>query len=124
MNRLPPEAHRTFYNVADALLPPAPGAVALDWAPRVEAFLARRGEASARRLLRILARLEARLGRGWRARAFSRLPRRERAAVLAAWARHPRRRADHAWLLEVLSAAAPAAASPPAAPARQSTSGA
>lgn len=107
MNRLPPEAHRTFYNVADALLPPAPGAVGVDWAPGVEAAVARSGEASARRLLAILSRLEARPLVGWRARAFSRLPRSERSARLARLA--SRRPEDHAWLLSLLAAAAQSA---------------
>lgn len=102
MNRLPSEAHRTLYNVADALLPPPPGAVGVDWAPGVEAFLARRGDAAARRLERLLAKLEARPPWGWRARAFSRLSRTERAARLASGDG-----ADRAWLCELLAEAAP-----------------
>lgn len=104
-SRFSREAARTFYNAADALLPPAPGAVAIDWMPAVEACVARRGEAVARRLSALLARLE-RAPVGWRShRTFSRLAREERAAWLARWAADPRRGADHALLLELLAAA-------------------
>jgi hypothetical protein len=105
VNRLPREAARTLYNVADALLPSPPGALGFDWAAGMETCLARRGEAAARRLIGILGRLERRPLVGWRARAFSRRPRAERAARLARWAGDPRRREDHAFLLALLAEA-------------------
>ena len=102
---LPPPAARMLYNVADALLPPPCGAVAVDWLPGVESVLRGRGDASSRRLLRLLRRLEwAPMLRGTGGR-FWRLTREQWAALLAGWARSPRRAADHAFLLEVLSEA-------------------
>lgn len=93
MNRLPAAAHRAFYNVADALCPPAAGAPVADIAPALEACLARRGEGAVRRLLGILGRLEKRPLRGWKAQAFSALPRLERKARLASLSSD-----DAAWL--------------------------
>ena len=109
---LSPAAARTLYNVADAVLPPSDGCVGFDWAPGVEAALGRRGERAARRLRALLWRLE---WTPWlRGHApFSQLPRSERAALLDAWARRPRRAADHALLCALLAEAHAAASSRP-----------
>jgi len=103
---LPSPAARTLYNAADALHPAAPGEVGFDWAAGVEAELLRRGPPSARRLRALLRRLEWEAR--WRKRQpFWRLPRGERAALLAGLGR--RRPIEHALLLELLeSARAPA----------------
>jgi len=83
---LSPRAARTFYNAADALVPPAggPGAGDVDLVPALETRLA--GWSPLRRLgfVGLLAALE------WqpllrRRRGFSRLPRAERARLLRRW---------------------------------------
>jgi len=102
---LTPGRARTLYNAADALLPPAPGAVALDWAPGVSAALRARGPAAARRLRCLLWRLEQgpRLALSG-TRGFSRLPREARAARLRRLA--ARRPGDFGLLCDVLREAA------------------
>lgn len=95
-----------LYAVADALLPPPPGAPGLDWVPGVEAALARRGSADARRLRRMLWRLERTPGLLLRGTRFWQLPRAERAARLAARSARPRGARDHRLLLALLAEAA------------------
>jgi hypothetical protein len=95
---LSPAEARMLYAVADALLPPAPGAPGFDWVPAVEAALARRANADAQRLRRLLRRLDLApllAGRGGR---FWALPRAVRAARLAAL-----RAEDHRLLRELLA---------------------
>ncbi len=82
---LPPKVARTFYNAADALAPPAPGAVVVDPLPAVEARLAAEGPAAAEALVRALRRLEwIPLLHGHR-RGFSRLSRADRRCMLEGW---------------------------------------
>jgi len=89
-----------LYAVADALLPPVPGAPGFDWVPAVEAELARRVSADARRLRRVLLRLDWAPLLGLHGRRFWRLPRATRAARLAALGA-----ADHRLLLSLLAEA-------------------
>jgi hypothetical protein len=96
---LSPAEARMLYAVADALLPPAPGAPGFDWVPAVEAVLARRPGADAQRLARLLRRLDwapllTGRGRFW---ALPRAARAERLADLGA--------ADHRLLLALLAEA-------------------
>lgn len=101
VRRLPPRRARTFYNLADALVPPGdgPGAGDVDLVPVLEARLARPGPRGAARALGLRALLwalewQARL-RG-RRRGFSWLSRAERAALWRRWRESrlpPRRRA-------------------------------
>jgi hypothetical protein len=102
---LPPVVARLLYNVADALLPPAPGAVALDWMPAVEAVLRRRGPRARRKLLTVLGTLALR-SRLLARRGFPRLSRERRARLLGGMPR-----ADRAWLGALLAEAARAGAS-------------
>jgi hypothetical protein len=97
---LPPVAARQLYNLADALLPPEPGAVALDWMPGVEAVLRRRRPRERRKLLTLLGALEVR-SRLLAWRGFFELPRERRARLLR---RLPR--AHRAWLGRLLAEAA------------------
>jgi hypothetical protein len=108
---LSPDEARTLYNAADALLPPPEGAVALDWAPGVEAALRRRDPAEARRLRRLLVRLEGPWGRVLPRRGFSWQPREARRARLRR--RAARRPGDHAFLCALLREAAAAAVRAP-----------
>lgn len=86
---LPPAAARTFYNVADALLPPGPGRPGggdLDLLRVIEQNEALRAEADWRRVRRTLRWIEwgplwsLRSGRG-----FSWLCREQRRALLGRW---------------------------------------
>ena len=107
--KLPPNAWRTLYNVADALRPAPEGSVAVDLAPAVEAGLESPAEARAlRRTLRWLE-LETRLRRA-PVRGFCWLSRQERCAALAQLQHSPfawRRRAFVRLAAVVDSALAP-----------------
>lgn len=97
---LSPRAARTFYNAADALVPPGdgPGAGDVDLVPALETRLTRWGPLRRLGFVSLLAALE------WqplalRRRGFSRLPRAERARLLGRWERSrlaPRRAAARA----------------------------
>jgi hypothetical protein len=88
---LSPRAARTFYNAADALVPPSPGepgAGDLDLVPELERRLRGEGVGAVRRLWSLLATLE------WQPvatlsarRGFSTLPRERRRAILEGWRR-------------------------------------
>jgi hypothetical protein len=97
---LSPAEARMLYAVADALLPPAPGAPGFDWVPAVEAVLARRPGADAQRLRRLLRRLDWAPLLAGRGRRFWGLPRDARAVRLAALGT-----ADHRLLLALLAEA-------------------
>jgi hypothetical protein len=89
---LSPRAARTFYNAADALVPPGPGgepgAGDLDLVPELEQRLRFEGVGAVRRLWLLLAILEAQPLATLRARrGFSWLPREERRRILDAWRR-------------------------------------
>jgi len=93
-----------LFAAADALLPPAGGAVGFDWVPGVEATLVRRGPAARARLRGLLRRLDWAPWVGLRGGRFWQLPRAARAAELT---RRARRRggADHRLLLALLAEA-------------------
>jgi hypothetical protein len=102
---LSPRAARTFYNAADALVPPGPGgepgAGDLDLVPELERRLRFEGVGAVRRLWLLLAILEAQPLATLRARrGFSWLPREERRRILDAWRRSriPARRRAVEWL--------------------------
>ena len=89
---LPARPARTFYNVADALIPPGPdsglGAGGADLAPDAARLLRERGAGERRRFLWSLWCLEWQpvvtlRGRG----SFSQLPRERRATILRGWQR-------------------------------------
>jgi hypothetical protein len=87
---LSPRAARTFYNAADALVPPGPrgepGAGDLDLVPELERRLRFEGVGAVRRLWLLLAILEAQPLVTLRSRSgFSWLPREERRRILDAW---------------------------------------
>jgi hypothetical protein len=89
---LSPRAARTFYNAADALVPPGPrgepGAGDLDLVPELERRLRFEGVGAVRRLWLLLAILEGQPLATLRSRSgFSWLPREERRRVLDAWRR-------------------------------------
>lgn len=89
---LSPRAARTFYNAADALVPPGPdgepGAGDVDLVPELERQLRFQGVGAARRLTCLLAALEWEPVLALRGRAgFSWLPREARRRILDAWAR-------------------------------------
>jgi len=101
MRGLSPHRARTFYNLADALVPapgPAePGAGDVDLVPALEAWLAgAAGRGRARRVRGILWALEWQARLRGRLRGFSWLSRDERRALWRRWERSrlpPRRRA-------------------------------
>ena len=105
LRRLSPRAARTFYNAADALVPPGPrgepGAGDLDLVPELERRLGCAGVSAVRRLWLLLAILEAQPLVTLRARrGFSWLPRAQRRRILDAWRRSriPARRRAAEWL--------------------------
>ena len=120
---LSPRAARTFYNAADALVPPGPrgepGGGDLDLVPELERRLRFEGVGAVRRLWLLLALLEAQPLVTLRARCgFSWLPREERRRLLDAWLRSRisvRRRAA-AWLAELVDRCHAASAATSAAP--------
>lgn len=126
-------ASRTFYNVADALLPSGPhgvGAGDVDLVPFVERWLRARGPGAARRLTLVLAALEwwPVLGLAAR-RGFSSEPLGTRQALLERWRRSRLRlRSEALAELETLVHEAmrehSKSASQPADSARQSEAGA
>ncbi len=92
MSLLSPRAARTFYNAADALVPPGPrgepGAGDLDLVPELERRLRSEGVGAVRRLWLLLAILEAQpLATLQARRGFSWLPREDRRRILDAWRR-------------------------------------
>jgi len=100
MRRLSPRRARTFYNLADALVPPPgpgePGAGDVDLVPALEAWLAGEGRGRARQVRGILWALEWQARLRGRREGFSWLPREERRALWRRWERSrlpPRRRA-------------------------------
>jgi hypothetical protein len=113
---LSPRAARTFYNVADALVPPGPrgepGAGDLDLVPALERRLRGEGVGAVRRLWLLLAVLEAQPRATPRGRrGFSWLPREERRRLLDAWrgSRIPARRRALARLADLVDACLAAA---------------
>jgi hypothetical protein len=89
---LSPRAARTFYNVADALVPPGPdgrpGAGDRDLWPAVERRLRHEGPGAARRIGAALALVEWLPVLDWRRRrGFSHLPLARRRALLERWER-------------------------------------
>jgi hypothetical protein len=113
---LSPRAARTFYNAADALVPPGsqgePGAGDLDLVPELERRLRGEGVGAVRRLWLLLAILEAQpRGSPGARRGFSWLPREERRRILEAWRRSriPARRRAVAWLAQLVDACLAAA---------------
>jgi len=100
MDRLSPRRARTFYNLADALVPSPgpedPGAGDVDLVPALEAWLAGEGRGRARRVRGVLWALEWQARLRGRAGGFSWLPREERRALWRRWEHSrlpPRRRA-------------------------------
>jgi len=116
---LSPRAARTFYNAADALVPPGfagePGAGDLDLVPELERRLRGEGVGAVRRLWLLLAILEAQPRATLRARrGFSWLPRAERRRILEAWRRSriPARRRALAHLAGLVDACLAAVRNP------------